>query len=149
MLHERPRQIPSWIVQPRYANVVMAVYNCMAQTVIFRAVGDQDRVTIKSCARLSTDQIEIEMRNPKYQLGQVGQIPTERGTTAPRCDVCKMMRSSDVVCKPNSNGVCRRCVSFGFPRCSWTPDVFQQSQLAHVIRGKLYSKCSCIPLCVP
>lgn len=149
MLHNRPRQIPSWIVQPRYANVVMAVYNYMDHTITFRAVGDQDRVPIKSCARLLTDQIETEMRNPKYQLRQVGQIPPERGTTTPRCDVCKMLKSSDVKCTPNSNGVCSRCLSFGFPRCSWTPDVFQQNQCAHIIRGELYSKRSCVSLCMP
>ncbi|PVI00272.1 hypothetical protein DM02DRAFT_708773 [Periconia macrospinosa] len=87
---------PDWIAKFKLrARVLIAEYDLMKQQVTFRAPTAQDRIgQLRSCAPVAHQNIIDQMKDPKYQLQNVGAHITKLGRRS-QCDVCYLQANPE------------------------------------------------------
>jgi hypothetical protein len=129
----RPNHNHAWIpTAVGSAHVLMAEFNMLNQSILFRPPGSSEQIVMLSGARRSDNDIKAQMRLPGYDLenvdGEFGDFNPGKYPRSKVCDTCALIPSNlgnlgitDTGCVQVGNSrVCTTCVHFGRPCCSWS-----------------------------
>jgi hypothetical protein len=131
----RSNQNSAWVpVFPGCARVLLAEYNRMNQSILFRHAKDDEKITMISGLPRSDNEIKARMRQPQYDLqnvdGAFGVFEGEEKGEGSRksCDTCALIPNPthdlELTCKQMGNeNYCTNCWCFGRSCCSWSPNL--------------------------